>query len=212
MNDHAFDWNRHRIFDKRLWAITPTAINYRAHYGVATLALAWLCLEKKTRQLVEPSSQVNGYAHLSHRYLYAGFLWADSVELINISLDGQNRPLLTLNLSEEENRVSSPEALDFYTFKPPVKQPEKQGFVYVFFSPSQSLYKIGFTQKLDVRIRQLRKFEHNLSYVLHLPGTLSFEKSLHEKFSSKRKHAEWFDLSPSDLNSLSPLALPKISI
>ena len=82
-----------------------------------------------------------------------------------------------------------------YAKLPKSKHPA--GFVYFIFDSISQLTKIGRTVEPKQRLRQLRQ-EHgeHLEYksLRKTENAPKEEKRLHEKFRSRRKDGEWFDL------------------
>jgi hypothetical protein len=68
---------------------------------------------------------------------------------------------------------------------------------------ANSLYKIGFASNIERRFNTLRaQSPIPLELVLHFNGenARELERELHDKFSDKRHHGEWFELSDEDLD------------
>ena len=86
-------------------------------------------------------------------------------------------------------------------FKPPIVEP--RGIVYLAYSPSLRLFKIGMAEDGKKRIARISlllpddlipKHEIETDY----PSIL--ERFWHQRFSSSRRQGEWFDLSSSDVD------------
>lgn len=72
-----------------------------------------------------------------------------------------------------------------------------KGFIYFVLSPDSSAIKIGFSVNPRNRMRYLANASAHKLELLHMtPGTVKYEKSLHEKFSHLRLNGEWFADSP----------------
>lgn len=88
------------------------------------------------------------------------------------------------------------------------KQKKKTGWVYLLHSEKLSLYKIGVSNNVQKRVKELSTGVGELTVVstCKVVDTYRLEKALHERFRYCRKHGEWFDLSGTDIayfNSLS---------
>ena len=74
--------------------------------------------------------------------------------------------------------------------------------VYLIYSSSSKLYKIGISQNVELRFKSLQNASGNklelITYkVSHEASRI--ESDLHQRFSQKRKHGEWFKLDKSDV-------------
>lgn len=70
-----------------------------------------------------------------------------------------------------------------------------QEYVYVIGSPDSPLSKIGYSDDVDARLRQIRTMSPVLLHVLwKTPGSQRLERALHRHFRSFRQHGEWFRL------------------
>lgn len=76
--------------------------------------------------------------------------------------------------------------------------------VYVIAAPLVSRYKIGITTQRPMR--RLEALQTGspvpLELVITFPGGAETEAALHRRFTARRAHGEWFDLTPSDLDWL----------
>lgn len=85
----------------------------------------------------------------------------------------------------------------------------KKSFVYLFCDPSQNLFKIGVTKNLyDKRMKQLQTGNGTELHLVNYHETFfpyRIETFLHNKFSSKREHGEWFRLDIEDTTSFKKL-------
>ncbi len=79
-------------------------------------------------------------------------------------------------------------------------------YVYVMYSPTRGLYKIGKADDIESRHRTFKTVEPDIEVTLRFESDSPFtlEASLHDKFRHKRVWAdhEWFRLEPGDLRWL----------
>jgi Meiotically up-regulated gene 113 len=69
------------------------------------------------------------------------------------------------------------------------------GFVYVIKAISQNAVKIGFSKDPTKRLADLSTASPSpLELVAAIPGTMSDEKALHDRFADYRKNGEWLEL------------------
>ncbi|MCP3476109.1 GIY-YIG nuclease family protein [Bradyrhizobium sp. CCGUVB1N3] len=68
--------------------------------------------------------------------------------------------------------------------------------VYLISTDNPAFVKIGFTTRLEDRLRSLRTASH-VEPTIHLtiPGTQSLEQELHSRFEAARFNREWFRLT-----------------
>lgn len=82
----------------------------------------------------------------------------------------------------------------------------RSGFVYVMYSPTRGLYKIGKADDIDSRHRTFKTVEPDIQVLMSFQSDSPFtlEASLHDKFRNRRVWAdhEWFRLNPADLKWL----------
>lgn len=81
--------------------------------------------------------------------------------------------------------------------------------VYVMQCVHTDVYKIGISQRPDLRLRQLESTENvELRLVLSFPMFLagSAEFLLHKHFRQKRLMGEWFQLTQEDVEGIKLLA------
>jgi hypothetical protein len=93
-------------------------------------------------------------------------------------------------LRDESNRRPSP------------KRTSKSYPGYVYLLQSGPYYKIGVSRNVDKRITQLATlppFDLELVCVLEAADMYTLEHDLHHRFSEKRLHGEWFELTQSDV-------------
>jgi hypothetical protein len=77
----------------------------------------------------------------------------------------------------------------------------RSGYVYVLRADN-GLFKIGRTSNPNIRLTTLGiKLPYALTIVVILATNdmHALESDLHERFASKRKKGEWFDLGPDDI-------------
>lgn len=80
--------------------------------------------------------------------------------------------------------------------------------VYVLSSKKTGLTKIGYSSNIPQRIKSLgNSGPDNLTLECLIPGGRETENMLHRKFSTKRKHGEWFALCRDDIEGLKSVAL-----
>ena len=73
---------------------------------------------------------------------------------------------------------------------------------YVYLLKAGPYYKIGRTQELDQRIKQLATlppFDVELIHVIPTKNMNKLESELHELYATKRKQGEWFELEPENV-------------
>lgn len=82
-------------------------------------------------------------------------------------------------------------------------KPSRTQFVYLIGSTGSPLVKIGTTNDLGRRLRDIQNMSPApLSVLWHAEGGLALEQALHSRFGKYRKHGEWFDFGRRD-----PIAL-----
>lgn len=80
----------------------------------------------------------------------------------------------------------------------------KIGFIYLL-GAENGLHKIGRAKDLDSRIHTFGVKLPVKTWLVHSFKSDQYDKaetSLHEKYSEKRSHGEWFDLSVDDVNQI----------
>lgn len=71
----------------------------------------------------------------------------------------------------------------------------KRGFVY--FIRAGDKVKIGFSAKPFMRLSAIQTSHHeDLRIMAYIPGTLKFERRLHQMFRALHVRGEWFQFSP----------------
>lgn len=84
-------------------------------------------------------------------------------------------------------------------------RPPRPGYVYLAQAIGTSRVKIGFTQRLDVRLEGLRTaspFPLTVLRTIAHPDAFALEHQLHRRYAAYRQHGEWFDLPPAVLDAL----------
>ena len=71
---------------------------------------------------------------------------------------------------------------------------EKDGYVYVMQDYS-GLYKIGYSQNSDERLKQLKTANPKINMYANYPANRLDERLLHKLFKKYRDCGEWFKLS-----------------
>lgn len=93
---------------------------------------------------------------------------------------------------------------------PPPPKPAKQQYTYLM-SGAPGLYKIGWTTNPKSRISQMGGQAYPVKYVclIKTDNGEKLEKELHQQFASKRmrSQAEWFALTPDDVEYVKSLAV-----
>lgn len=79
-----------------------------------------------------------------------------------------------------------------------------KGYVYIGYDESSRYFKIGKSNDVSRREREIRNMNPTFRVLCHAPTENQdvTEKALHEKYASKRIIGEWFDLSPKDIQEL----------
>lgn len=78
------------------------------------------------------------------------------------------------------------------------KHPIKQCFVYAIRDKGNDRYKIGHTDNIQRRIKQLQTGNSEpleIIYYRRFDNCIKVETTLHQIFSAYRKRGEWFSLS-----------------
>lgn len=79
--------------------------------------------------------------------------------------------------------------------------------VYLMVDTTNDYYKIGISNVPEVRERTLQSEKPPIQLIaskkfVDKKTALSIEKSLHEKYSHKRKRGEWFHLDPNEVDEI----------
>ena len=68
--------------------------------------------------------------------------------------------------------------------------------IYLINAQDTNLYKIGYTENLENRIKSLQTgCPHKLKTIKSVVGTLRQEKELHRFWNHTRKSGEWFEFN-----------------
>jgi hypothetical protein len=82
-----------------------------------------------------------------------------------------------------------------YVETPP--RPHKPGAVYFVQASHAKAIKIGFSTRVEDRIKGLRTGTHaRLKPLGHVPGNREDERALHTRFAKDRIRGEWFRATP----------------
>jgi len=80
------------------------------------------------------------------------------------------------------------------------------GFIYFVHADLTNRYKIGLTNNLDRRMKELNgkqsPFKNNLLWSIKVCDMRSAEKDLHDRFHSRRVNGEWFQFAESELGEV----------
>lgn len=68
----------------------------------------------------------------------------------------------------------------------------KRGTIYFALAENGTRVKIGFTQRLRVRMQELNPFGEPLRCAKVIDGTPSMERGLHQRFEHLKIEGEWF--------------------
>lgn len=75
--------------------------------------------------------------------------------------------------------------------------------IYLIQCEATKLVKIGISSNAEMRLRNLRMAcPTRLTLLADRPGRKVDEQALHERYSSARRHGEWFALSEDEISSL----------
>lgn len=74
---------------------------------------------------------------------------------------------------------------------------QKGAKTYLIQNGTSSLYKIGQSVDVGKRFNEIKSHNPDAK-LLHVSKTLH-ERDLHERYKTKRKFREWFELSPGDV-------------
>lgn len=80
------------------------------------------------------------------------------------------------------------------------KRQPKMGYIYIF--SAKNLFKIGTSKDVNKRLRAINAASgYNITLLCKYKVDDAYitERYLHNKYSSKRHHGEWFNLSESDI-------------
>ena len=80
------------------------------------------------------------------------------------------------------------------------------GFVYFLRSGNTDNYKIGLTNNLDRRLKELNSgqapYPITLQWSIAVKDTHTAERELHDRFSQNRRHGEWFEFTDAELSEV----------
>lgn len=79
-----------------------------------------------------------------------------------------------------------------------------EGFVYLGWMRNTRFYKIGCTNNLDRRRREMNVNAPEETDIIHSIRTddpVGIEAYWHKRFKERRKNGEWFELTPSDIKA-----------
>ena len=82
-----------------------------------------------------------------------------------------------------------------------------KGYIYFILNEANGLIKIGRSADVENRLYQLQyKTGQPLRLLKKIPSdsVVQQEKELHELYSNKRIHGEWFDITEEDINIFKP--------
>jgi len=91
------------------------------------------------------------------------------------------------------------------------KRVGKSGYVYIFKSGYDDLYKIGMSGNWESRLRELKIANPQIKCIVsHRVGDMrSVESELHRIFKHKRIEREWFSLNQDDISRAERLMLSR---
>jgi len=80
------------------------------------------------------------------------------------------------------------------------------GFIYFVHADGTDRYKIGLTNNLDRRMKELNgkqsPFENRLQWSIEVCDMRLAEKDLHDRFQARRVNGEWFQFSEGELKEV----------
>lgn len=80
------------------------------------------------------------------------------------------------------------------------------GFIYFVHADGTDRYKIGLTNNLDRRMKELNgkqsPFENRLQWSIEVCDMRLAEKDLHDRFHARRVNGEWFQFSEGELKEV----------
>ena len=83
-----------------------------------------------------------------------------------------------------------------------INTPTKEGYVYLVYFGIGTYYKIGFSRRVEIRLKEFgaqMPFAPTIEHVINTDDVYALESSFHEYFKTKRIRGEWFDLTPDDV-------------
>ena len=82
----------------------------------------------------------------------------------------------------------------------------ESGYIYFVHADGTNRYKIGLTNNLDRRMKELNgkqsPFESRLQWSIEVCDMRSAEKDLHDRFHARRVNGEWFQFSEGELKEV----------
>lgn len=82
----------------------------------------------------------------------------------------------------------------------------ESGYIYFVHADGTNRYKIGLTNNLDRRMKELNgkqsPVENRLQWSIEVCDMRSAEKDLHDRFHARRVHGEWFQFSEGELKEV----------
>jgi len=80
------------------------------------------------------------------------------------------------------------------------------GFIYFVHADGTDRYKIGLTNNLDRRMKELNgkqsAYKNLLQWSIEVSDMRSAEKDLHDRFNARRVNGEWFQFSEGELKDV----------
>lgn len=101
------------------------------------------------------------------------------------------------------------EVLAIEQSKPRLEESNQDVSGYVYLIKSDSYYKIGVSQDVRQRIKQLGTlppFDIKLICTIRTDSAYNLESQLHEQFEEKRVNGEWFELEDNDVEYIKELS------
>lgn len=120
------------------------------------------------------------------------------------SLTGLEARALIIALMASDSYYASPYRvlLDDYEAKNAIED-QKAGYVYLLHGVGTNFYKVGHTNNLDRRIKQISPilpFRLELIHSIKTDNRYALEAFFHNKFRASRQKGEWFELSPEEIS------------
>lgn len=86
-------------------------------------------------------------------------------------------------------------------------------YVYVLHAEDSGLTKIGFSTRVNARVREIASMSGaKLKLLAKVPADRKLEIELHNKYAGYRAHGEWFSLREEHLSELSSLVGNEIRV
>lgn len=150
-----------------------------------------------------------------HLLLFSGYFYEElSIsELENIKLIIQNTINNHASVDEyvkRENKIISDDLHSSPDYRPKKEKKKTPGFVYLAKCHHTGFFKIGFSKKVNVRIKQLQTANSNIELFKDYAVDDSLvEKELHKKYTELNVNKEWFNLSEYHLFEIDNFLNPK---